>query len=73
MLLRKSAKAPGTISGPQFAASMEVAMEKAGNGFAIIFLVAVIVVLWSRPACTTGFIRAFTPLNGWVCLAGYKP
>jgi hypothetical protein len=48
-------------------------MEKAGIGFAIILMVALILVLWSRPACTNGFIPSFTPLSGWVCIAGYKP
>jgi hypothetical protein len=72
MLSLKSAKAPGTFSHP-IGGLQGGAMEKAGIGFAIILLVTVTIALWSRPACTTGFIPAFTPLDGWVCLAGYKP
>jgi uncharacterized protein YfaP (DUF2135 family) len=48
-------------------------MEKATIGFAVVLLSALLFAALSRPACSEGYMSLFSPINGWVCLAGYKP
>ncbi|MBP1091962.1 hypothetical protein JOE50_002492 [Bradyrhizobium japonicum] len=49
-------------------------MDQRTWGLVSVVILGIILNAWlTKPNCRDGFVSILSPINGWVCVPGYKP